>query len=93
MIIDVRGKTDEETYRNGVLAMAALGYTPIRVVCEGCGEDAYVFRDFLIDKDGYYTGKCSACGGGSDLLPLTSSAAFLCIPFIRPPHPERDPQA
>ena len=62
MLIDIRGKDDEETYRNGVLAMAALGYPCIRVVCECCGEDAYVFRDYLIDEHGYNKYPCS-CGG------------------------------
>lgn len=63
MIIDVRGNSDEETYRNGVMAMATLGFKPIRVVCEECGEDAYIFRDYLLDEDGYFKAPCSQCGG------------------------------
>lgn len=63
MIIDIRGKNDDETYLNGVMTMAALGYTPIRVVCQSCGEDGYVFRGNLIDEDGYFTDPCSFCGG------------------------------
>ena len=63
MIIDIRGKTDEETYRNAVLAMAALGFNPIRVICEQCGEDTYVFQNYREDEDGYYYRPCSFCGG------------------------------
>ena len=62
MIIDVRGKNDDETYRNAVLTMASLGFKPIRVVCEKCGDDAYCFREELIDADGYSKYACT-CGG------------------------------
>ncbi len=62
MIIDIRGRSDEETYLNGVLAMAVLGYKPIRVVCESCGEDAYVFSEELFDAEGFSRNTCK-CGG------------------------------
>ena len=63
MVIDVRGSTDEETYRNTVITMAAMGFPCIRVVCQFCGEDAYIFREDGIDAEGYGKYPCSSCGG------------------------------
>ncbi len=63
MVIDIRGKNDDETYLNCVMTMAALRYTPIRVVCQSCGEDAYLFRDYLVDEEGYAKDPCYFCGG------------------------------
>lgn len=63
MIIDIRGKTRKETYQNGVKAMKDLGFTPIHIVCETCGEDAYTFSERFIDQNGYFTSPCPKCQG------------------------------
>ncbi len=63
MVIDVRGNTDEETYRNAIIAATACGLKSIRVVCEDCGSDAYVFKNYQEDEQGYYKRPCDRCGG------------------------------
>ena len=63
MVIDVRGKTEQETHDNILKVMELCGYKGVKVVCEKCGEEAHRFKDYHIDKDGYIDTACPMCGG------------------------------
>ena len=62
MVIDVRGETVKETRDNIADIMKANGYPAIAIRCEKCGAEGYVFRDNILDKDGYSDTPCE-CGG------------------------------
>ena len=62
MVIDVRGRDEQETHDNILKVMELAGYKGVKVVCEKCGEEAHCFKDYHIDKDGYIDTTCQ-CGG------------------------------
>ena len=63
MVIDARGNTIKETRDNIATIMKAHGYPAIPIKCEKCGAEGYVFRDDILDKDGYRESPCETCGG------------------------------